>query len=228
MYKYDLHVHTNVGSLCAVSTPEEIVNAYYKAGYSGIVITDHFIRGNTAVSAKLPWEERIDAYYSAVLRARREAEKYKDFTVLFGGEFAYAAGHEILIYGADISFLKSHSELENHSIEALCALLRDNGFITVKAHPYRVREYNDITVSPELYCADGCEVFNSHNTEEENAKAMAFADKNGLIMTSGGDIHDSADKNIGMAGIETERPIKTNADLVDLLKSGDYRLIADF
>lgn len=228
MYKYDLHVHTNVGSLCGVSTPEEMVNSYYRAGYSGFVITDHFIRGNTAVSAKLPWAERIDAYYGAVLRARREAEKYPGFTVFLGGEFCYAGGHEILIYGADTEFLKAHSEIENCGAESLCSLMRENDCVTVKAHPYRVRDYNDITVSPELYCVDGYEVFNSHNTAEENAKAMAFAEKNSLIMTSGGDIHNFADENVGKAGIETERQLNTNADLAALLKSGDYRLIADF
>ena len=228
MYKYDLHVHTDAGSLCGVSAPEKIVSAYHRAGYSGIVITDHFIKGNTCVPQNIPFEQRIDIYYSAVLRARRAAEKYHGFTVFFGAEFAYAAGAEILIYGAEPDFLKAHPEIEKLEIEEICGLLRRNGCLTVKAHPYRIRPYNDPSVSHELYCVDGCEVYNSHNTAEENAKALAFARGNGLIMTSGGDIHDCSDKNLGKAGIEADTAPKTNSELIRLLKSEAYRLIADF
>ena len=49
MFKYEMHCHTNAISKCAISTPLEMVQAYYEAGFAGVVFTDHFIHGNTTV-----------------------------------------------------------------------------------------------------------------------------------------------------------------------------------
>ena len=223
MYKYDLHTHTNAGSLCGVSSPEEMVAAYAKAGYSGIVITDHFICGNTCVPRSLEWTKRIDAYFSAYERAAKAAKEFKDFTVFFGAEYAYAAGHEILIYGAEKKFLYDHPEIENADIFALCELLKKNGCLVISAHPFREREYNDFSVPAELPCADGAEIYNSHS---ENQRALNYVAENSLIPTSGGDIHDAADRNIGLAGIETEKKIKSSDELISVLRAGNYRVLA--
>lgn len=225
MYKYDLHTHTNAGSLCGVSTPEDMVYAYSKAGYSGIVITDHFICGNTCVPRSMEWTKRIDAYFSAYERAVEASKKIEEFTVFFGAEYAYAAGHEILIYGAEKDFLYAHPEIENTDIFSLCALLRENGCLVISAHPFREREYNDFSVPAELPCADGAEIYNSHNSDIENEKALKYVTENFLIPTSGGDIHDADDRNIGLAGIETKKKIKTSDELISTLKSGNYRVL---
>lgn len=226
MYKYDLHTHTNAGSLCGVSSPEEMVAAYAKAGYSGIVITDHFICGNTCVPRSLEWTKRIDAYFSAYERAAKAAKEFKDFTVFFGAEYAYAAGHEILIYGAEKKFLYEHPEIENADIFALCELLKKNGCLVISAHPFREREYNDFSVPAELPCADGAEIYNSHNSDSENQRALNYVAENSLIPSSGGDIHDAADRNIGLAGIETEKKIKSSDELISVLRAGNYRVLA--
>ena len=39
--KVELHCHTD-GSLCADYTIEGIINDYLKAGYGGIVVTNHY------------------------------------------------------------------------------------------------------------------------------------------------------------------------------------------
>ena len=49
-YRYDLHVHTYEGSACARSTGAELADFYKEKGYDGIVISDHFWRGNTRVA----------------------------------------------------------------------------------------------------------------------------------------------------------------------------------
>lgn len=226
MYKYDLHVHTSACSCCGVSTPEEQVKAYYEKGYSGIVITDHFVFGYNAtpIPHDIPWKERIDRYYTAYLRALKEAEKYDGFNVFFGAEYSYATGHDILLYGLDKEFLYLHPEMEKMTVEEICKLFQDNGCLVVQAHPFRDRDYNDKSVEPELDCACGVEIFNSCNKDEENQKAYDYAVKNGKIMTSGGDIHSAADGRIGLAGIITDRPIKNIFDLTEILKSGNYSL----
>ncbi|MGN0493559.1 MAG: PHP domain-containing protein [Acutalibacteraceae bacterium] len=226
MYKYDLHVHTSACSCCGVSTPEEQVKAYSEKGYSGIVITDHFICGfnGTPIPRELAWKERIDRYYTAYERAAKAAEQYEGFKAFFGAEYSYAGGHDILFYGLHKEFLYEHPEIEGMPVEDMCKLLQSAGCLVVQAHPFRDRGYNDNSVQPELYCADGAEIFNSCNSDEENQKALEFALKNHKIMTSGGDIHNAGDERIGLSGIFTENPIESIDDLVGILKSGKYSL----
>lgn len=226
MYRYDLHVHDKLGSRCAVSTPEELVKAYAENGMSGFVSTNHFIYGNTAIDRNLPWKERMLGYYDCYLRAKAEAEKYPGFTVLFGIEHAYAGGREVLLYGADIDYLIAHPELENTPIDEFCKIMKENGVLTATAHPYRVRSYNAVSVRPDPDFVEGVEVYNSHNSNDgENNSALLYAKRIGAIMLSGGDMHSSEDNLIGDAGIETEKPILTNEDLLETLKSGEYKLI---
>ena len=62
MYKYEIHLHTNNCSACAISSPEEMVDIAAEKGYSGIVITNHFYHGNTGVDRNLPWEEFVSCF----------------------------------------------------------------------------------------------------------------------------------------------------------------------
>ena len=82
MYRYELHMHTCMGSACARNTIEEMITAYKKAGYAGMAVTEHFIRGNTAVDRSLPWDELVTAYAAAYLKGREYAEK-EDFDLLY-------------------------------------------------------------------------------------------------------------------------------------------------
>ena len=59
MYLYETHMHTCQASACGRSTGKEHVHFYKDAGYTGIIMTDHFFGGNTAVNRELPWDERI-------------------------------------------------------------------------------------------------------------------------------------------------------------------------
>lgn len=226
MYKYDLHVHTSVSSCCGKSTPEEQVKAYAEKGYNGIVVTDHFICGynGTPIPRKLPWKERVDRYYKAYECAAKAAEEYESFRAFFGAEYSYAGGHDILFYGLHREFLYEHPEIEYMPVENMCKLLQSAGCLVVQAHPFRNREYNDRSVKPELYCADGAEIFNSCNYEEENQRAYDYAVKYKKIMTSGGDIHNANDERIGLSGIFTDNQVESIDELVDILKSGNYSL----
>lgn len=226
MYKYDLHVHTSVCSCCGVSTPEEQVKAYAEKGYNGIVVTDHFICGynGTPIPRQLPWRERVDIYYTAYERAAKAADEYESFRAFFGAEYSYAGGHDILFYGLHREFLYDHPEIEYMPVENMCKLLQSAGCLVVQAHPFRDRDYNDRSVKPELYCADGVEIFNACNNDEENQKAYDYAVKYKKIMTSGGDIHNANDGRIGLSGIFTEKPIESIDDLTYTLKSGNYSL----
>ena len=93
MYTYEMHCHSSQCSACGRSTAQELVQAYYEAGFSGMVLTDHFVTGNTAIDRNLPWQEQMEAYYNAYEEACSTA-KALDFDVLFGIEHAYGDGKE--------------------------------------------------------------------------------------------------------------------------------------
>lgn len=87
---------------------KDIARAYADAGYQGIVITDHFIHGNTAVPENLPWKERMHAYEAACLAAREEGAK-RGLDVLFGLEHRFGdGGKEVLVYGILPDVLAAH------------------------------------------------------------------------------------------------------------------------
>ena len=64
MYVYETHVHSNAASACAWNTPKEMVDAYKQAGYTGMILTDHFIKGNTSIPKNLDWDHRMHMYLS--------------------------------------------------------------------------------------------------------------------------------------------------------------------
>ena len=62
-YRYETHCHCSWCSACASSSPQEMAQAYYEKGYAGMVLTDHFLLGNTAVDRTLPWDQRMARYW---------------------------------------------------------------------------------------------------------------------------------------------------------------------
>ncbi len=134
MYLYETHCHSSQCSRCAVSTSQEMVRAYHRAGYAGLVLTDHFIWGNTAVDRRLPWEVRMQQYYDAYLAAR-EAARELDFDVIFGFEHAYGDGKEVLVYGVGLDFLLSNPDIPQLSLDEFARRIQNAGGIVIQAHP---------------------------------------------------------------------------------------------
>ena len=61
-YVYETHLHTSESSACAANTGDEMARACYEAGYTGIIVTNHFVYGNTNIDRKLPWTEWVGAF----------------------------------------------------------------------------------------------------------------------------------------------------------------------
>lgn len=218
-FVYDMHVHSQEGSRCGHSSIKDMVQAFYEAGYSGFVLTDHFVHGNTAIPLGWPWEKRMRAYF-AVYELAQQAAKPLNFDVMFGLEHAYQPGKEILTYGIDLAFLLAHPELETVDADGYVKLVHAAGGLCFQAHPYRHASYIPLGVEPRLDIVDGLEVFNACNTPEENEKAEeAHAKRPGLLMSSGSDAHRVTDK-IGWSGLRFPKRIRTNEELVQALKAG--------
>lgn len=227
MYLYETHCHCSQCSACGRSTSRELVRGYHAAGYSGLVLTDHFIRGNTSVDRSLPWPERMQAYYDAYLEAKEEGDAL-DFDVIFGIEHAYGAGKEVLLYGIDLDFLLKNDDIRHISLGELADRVRAYGGLVIMAHPYRDRDYVDMSVQPQEEVLDGIELYNACNAPGEDLQALALAERNPrYILTSGGDIHHWADPRIGSAGLWFDRRIRDGKELVAALKAGDYRFQVD-
>ena len=131
-FLYETHCHCAQCSKCAHSTAADMVRAYHSAGYAGLVLTDHFIFGNTAVPKDLPWEERMHRYYDAYLEAKAEGHKL-DFDVIFGIEHFYGGGKEILFYGIDLAFLLNNPDIPDISIDTLVSRVHAAGGIAIHA-----------------------------------------------------------------------------------------------
>ena len=113
-YKYETHLHTREGSACARATAAEQVRSYYEAGYAGIIVTDHFFNGNTAVPRNLPWEERVNLFCLGYENAKAEGDRL-GMDVFFGWESGYY-GTDFLIYGLDKDWLLKHDDILEWSV----------------------------------------------------------------------------------------------------------------
>lgn len=218
MYLYETHCHSSQCSACGHSTSRELVRAYHAAGYKGLVLTDHFVLGNTSVDRSRPWEEQMKAYYGAFLEAKEEGDKL-DFDVIFAIEHAYGAGKEVLLYGIDLPFLLENPDIPRISLRELARRVREQGGVVIMAHPYRDRDYVDMSVQPQEEVLDGIELYNACDAPGEDLQALALAERNPrYILTSGGDIHHRDDPRIGAAGLWFDRRIRNSRELAAALK----------
>lgn len=218
-YKYELHCHTSDVSLCASSTAKEAVEFYKNRGYDGIVITDHYSPQTFLFHKSLFPHRYIDMYMKGYRRAKEVAGE--DFTVLLGCEVRFFCTiDDFLIYGVTEEFLKNSGNLMKMYLKRLFKLCDSNGFLLLEAHPFRELRFRH---NPKYL--HGCEVFNGKDKgRAANERAKLWARKNSFsVTTSGGDFHNK--KNTVPGGIITDEPIKTNEDLLRILKSGNYTLI---
>ena len=95
-YKYETHLHTKQGSACGRADGADYIEPFFKAGYSGIFVTDHFFGGNTAAPREGNWLDRVDIYCSGYEAALAKAQAFnkennllgtdREFKVFFGIE----------------------------------------------------------------------------------------------------------------------------------------------
>lgn len=221
LYKYETHCHSRFCSRCAHSSPQELVYAYHRAGFAGLVLTDHFIHGNTCVPSDLPWDDRIQHYYDAYLAAKEAAEPL-DFDVLFGIEHAYGNGLEALCYGIDLPFLLENPDIPSLSIGAFSERVHAYGGLLIQAHPYR---YGGWEIQLPMEHLDGIEVCNAGNSPEKNRMAMELAEGTDWIRTAGSDLHHIGEAKLGTTGIALPYRVRTGQELVTALKNKEHTLI---
>ena len=187
-YLYETHMHTCLASACGRSTGREHARFYKEAGYTGIIMTDHFFGGNTAVPRDLPWEERVDRFWSGYEDAKAEGDRI-GLDVFFGLEQNFA-GDEYLVYGLTKEYMKAHPEMEHWTRRQQLEEVHGQGGCVIQAHPFRMRGYMDRIRLGTLFC-DGIEAANRGNEQMDDARAYLMGKELGLVMTAGSDNHFS-------------------------------------
>lgn len=210
-YKYEMHTHTGPVSQCGRVAPKDIMNMYMQKGYSGIVLTDHYSPLTFYNHNYFAPQKKIDFY----LYSYREMKKIAppDFTVMLGIELRhYATANDYLIYGIDEKWLTKQGNLMAVWEKKVYDMMHAEGYLVYQAHPFRpgIRRCH-----PDYI--DGVEIYNGKTPKADNERAEKWAKENNKLMVSGSDFH--VPKQLAKGGIITEKPIKSNADLLTVLQN---------
>ena len=199
---------------------KEQARAYKKAGYSGIVVTDHFFNGNTSIPDNLPWEERVNLFYKGYESAKREGDKI-GLSVFFAWESNYD-GTEFIVLGLGKDFLLDNPDYLSWSIKKQYENVKEAGGYIIHAHPFRIRSYiKEVRLFPEY--TDAVEVVNIGNGNKEfDNQALEYARKHNFPAIAGTDSHGYEEKRTGIA---FNYKIEDNIDLIEGIRSRDFKII---
>ena len=222
MYKIELHLHTKYSSGCGQLSAEELISAYKEAGYSAIVVTDHFNRDTynmknidpaAPVDRLTPF---LEGYYKMKELGQRDG-----LVILRGAELRFdGSDNDYLFYNYPDELLEDPEKLFTMGLHEFIQLSRKTDALLIQAHPFR-----SMCTPADVQDLDGIEIANLHpwhQSRNELAKALADTDKR-LIRTGGSDCH--ATEHIGRGGILSDTLPRNDAELVQLLRSGNYRVI---
>ena len=222
MFKTELHVHSSAVSNCASVDEETVVRRYIAAGYTSLVVTNHLSRftykNKRFDHSEDSWEEKIDYYMNGY--NRMVAAAVGRINILLGVELRSSKdNNDYLIHGVDEAFLRSFPEIMDTPVKDVVTRVHEAGGLFFQAHPFRDSMK---VIDPAIL--DGIEVYNGHiDHDSRNDIANMWADKYGLMKISGTDYHH--DHHVIGAGISTDVPVTSEKQLVEILRSGQYRLI---
>lgn len=224
MFKLETHLHTKTSSPCGWLTAQEIMEGYRAAGYSGICVTDHYLRyyfekmGIMDISPQLRLQHFLKGYYELMeLSERYHIHLYRGAEVRFDG-----SDNDFLVYGLPDELLLDANAVFSMGVEKFSALCRECGALLVQAHPYR-----DVCLPVNAELLDGVEIYNGNPRAQHfnrNDLAMEFAQNNRqLLRLSGSDCHRKED--IAGSGIVVEHLPKNEMELVSMIKRGQFTCI---
>ena len=217
----DTHLHTTHVSRCGQLEAQEIVAGYKAAGYSALIVTDHFNRTTFDYLGLDPAGkgDRVGAFLEGYRRVREEGER-QGLRVFKGAELRFdECENDYLLYGWADELLAEPEEIFRMGIAAFSPIARGQGALLIQAHPYR----HGCTPAIARYL-DGVEIYNaSPRHDSRDALAVHYAKEFGLIGTAGSDCHRNED--IARAGIGTERLPSDSMEMMRLLRSRNFRLL---
>ncbi len=219
MFIIDPHIHTAEVSPCGKVNASRLISLYKKAGYRGLIITDHLSTYCPIFREKISWREKIDLFFAGYELIKRIGES-EGLVILSGFELTFnEAPNDYLVYGINKEWLYRHDNLLDSTIEYFAESIIETGAVIIQAHPFRNR-----MIPREEPHIHGIEVYNGnprHNSQ--NQKAMKYAKSHSLIPFSGSDFHQEEDCARG--GMKFENPIQSIEAFISALKNDTPVLI---
>lgn len=213
-----LHLHTAESSRCGVSTGAEMAYACKNAGYSVLVVTDHFFNANIRLDDRtMPWPKQV----AVLMEGYKQAKIVGDaigLTVLFGWE-TFNNGPEILTYGLGEEFLLDNPDIGTLSQEDYVTRVKAAGAFICHAHPYRQAFYIPF-FTPKAELFDAIEVHNAAHVGDHaiwNDMALSLARQTKRIELAGSDAHKTDRVHLGAVCLPGE--VHNNRELLEALYS---------
>ena len=204
----DLHTHSYPMSDDSFMSVDEAIEGAKSVGLDGICLTDH------------------DAFWSD--EQTRELSRRHGFLVLAGSEINTDAGHVL-------AFRLRRYEFGMHKPEFLRACADREEGVLIAAHPYRRRFLEEpgrdlaaragmlgrAVDDPFFGLCEAVESLNGRGSAEQNRYSADLGASLSLPTTAGSDAHRVA--QLGTAATEFHGKVECVADLIRLIKSGQYR-----
>jgi predicted metal-dependent phosphoesterase TrpH len=207
----DLHVHTNLSPDSNV-VPEQYLEAIAKhpMPLGAICFTEHRL---------FPDDAEIDRKYAEL------AERF-GLHIFKGVEADTNLGH-LLIFGITREFQRRF-DLDSRMLRAelVMEVVHGEGGIAIPAHPFRDSGYGarlDGLLAKVGTALSAIEAINGQNSHEQNAEALAMAEKLGLTPLAGSDAHFCTANWFLTCATELDREIATVEDLCVELRAGRAR-----
>ncbi len=219
MFIIDPHIHTAEVSPCGKVNASRLVSLYKKAGYHGLIVTDHLSTYCPIFQKSKPWREKIDLFFAGYELIKKIGES-AGLVILPGFELTFnEAPNDYLVYGIDKNWLYSHERLLDSSIEVFSREISGTGALIIQAHPFRKR-----LIPREKPHIHGIEVYNGNpRHDSQNNKAEEYAKSRSMLISSGSDFHQEVDCCRG--GMRFSKPILSIEDFIAGIKNGKPGLI---
>lgn len=208
LYLLETHAHTSEISACGHLTARELVRLHKEAGYDALVVTDHYLDGETNT-------DKQRRHFMRGYERAKEAGDELGIVVLPGMELRFNDGgwDDFLVFLPDAACYLELKGLTDMRPKTFHQLAQREGLLFYQAHPYR--SYLE-GPAPAAYL-DGIEVYNGNpDQRNNNRKALRFAESHGLRQSSGSDVHTT--RGLCRGGIYVPREALTPAGFVNYLR----------
>ena len=194
--KVELHLHTSRYSACSKATPAELMERLVQAGYEAVFITEH-----NAV-----WSDR---------EIEQLQQGYPDLRIFGGVELSTGPEgmqHLLVLGTTDPEYTRLGDVAE------ILAKARDEGRLTVLAHPFRWEGGAEMLNDGLL--PDAIEYGTTHHTPGQAEIAAGVAADLNLPMVNVGDVHGL--EFVNRFWIETDSPLHKAADIRTVVLNRAY------
>jgi len=219
-FLYETHMHTAESSACGHGSAAQHVESYIAKGYTGIIVTDHFINGNSSCPRHLPWEAKMHHVVAGYIAAKKAGDK-AGLDVFLGWEFSYH-GADFLTYGLGLDFLLANPDVDRLTPPKYSELVRKSGGYIAQAHPFRVASYirGKAVAAPEIL--DGMEIRNASDNADTNKRAREYAEQHNIPIQAGSDSHGVTNN---LSGIALKTRASSIHDIIAAIKAREVEII---